>query len=325
MKILNMAMRATAFVLAFSSVSALAAENYPSRTVRIIVPFGVSGLDTVARAFAERLTAQTGVGFVVENREGAGGAIGTTYAAAAAPDGYSILMTAHPSFAMFPYLKLKPPYDPIRDFVPIARVSTTPLVLIASNTAPFTNFNEMVAYARQNPDKLNYAGSGIGTASHLFMEQIKMALSLRITFIPYSTSGQQMTDTIGGQVQMSLPAAVAGLPQAAAGKVRLLAVGSGKRNPNYPNVPTFAEGMGQPGYEGTVWYGFLGPRGMPAAFAEKLNSELAKAMVSPQITKVMQGAGLEPAFTTTAEFATVIEQSAAASRGVIRDLKIQPD
>ncbi len=302
-----------------------AADAYPNKPVRIIVPFGASsGLDPVARALAERLAAQTGTGFFVENREGAGGMVGVKAGAAAAPDGYTILMVVHPPFAAAPYLQRTVPYDPIKDFAPIARVSTTPLILIANNDAPFKTLAEMIGYARQNPGKLNYASSGVGTASHLYMEQIKLALNLGISFTPYKSTGQQMIDTIAGQVHMSLPSLIGGMPQVTAGKVRLLAVGTGNRHANLPDTPTFAEGFNQPGFEAVVWYGFVGPRGMPDAVVAKINAEMATALESPQLTKLLQVAGAERAHTSPAGFAELIQKGANDAQKIIKALNIQP-
>lgn len=301
-----------------------AADAYPNKPVRMIVPFGASsGLDPVARALAERLTAQTGQSFIVENREGAGGTVGVKAGASAAPDGYTITMIVHPPFAAAPYLQRKLPYDPINDFVPITRVSTTPLILIANNDAPFKTMAEMVSYARANPGKLNYASSGIGTASHLYMEQVKLAQNLKITFIPYKSTGQQMTDTIGGQVHLSLPSLIGGMPQVQGGKVRLLAVGTAQRHPNIPNTPTFAEGFNQPGFEAVVWYGFVGPKGMPEAAVAKLNAEFGIALNSPQVTKVLTDSGAEKAPSTPAEFAAMINSGATNAQRIIKELKIE--
>lgn len=310
-------------LLSFSISSAYGADAYPNKPVRMIVPFGAnSGLDPVARALAERLTAQTGTTFFVENREGAGGTVGVRAGASAPADGYTITMIVHPPFAASPYLQRKMPYDPLKDFAPIARVSTTPLILIASNSAPFKTFAEMISYAKQNPGKLNSASSGIGTASHLYMEQMKLAKDLKITVVPYKSTGQQMTDTIGGQVQLSMPSLIGGMPQVTAGNVRLLGIGSAKRHPTLPNIPTFAEGIEQPGFEAVVWYGFVGPRGMPEAAIAKINAEMAIALASPQVTKVLQGAGSESAHNSPAEFAALLNSSAESAQRIIKELGI---
>jgi len=308
----------------FALTNTHAADEFPSKPVRMIIPFGASsGLDPVGRALADRMSAQMGQSVIVENREGAGGVVGVRAGASAAPDGYTFTMVVHPPFAAAPYLQKRPAYDPIKDFTPIARVSTTPLILIAGNNAPFKTIAEMVSYARANPGKLNYASSGIGTASHLYMEQVKLAQDLKIVFVPYKSTGQQMTDTIGGQVHLSLPSLIGGMPQVDAGRVRLLAVGTAQRHPNLPNTPTFAEGFNIPGFEGVVWYGFVGPAGLPANITNRLNTELGAALRTPQVSGVLQKAGVEAAFTTPVEFGKMIGDGAISAQKIIRELKIE--
>ena len=312
-----------ALVAALAAGVVHAQSDFPSKPVRMIIPFGASsGLDPVGRALAERMTQQMGHSVVVENREGAGGTVGVKAGASAAPDGYTITMVVHPPFAASPYLQRRPPYDPIKDFAPIARVSNTPLILIAYNNAPFKSMAEMISYAKANPGKLNYASSGIGTASHLYMEQMKLANNLNIVFVPYKSTGQQMTDTIGGQVHLSLPSLIGGMPQVQGNRVRLLAVGTAKRHPSIPDTPTFAEGFNQPGFEGVVWYGFVAPAGTPAAIVNRLNREFGTALDSAPVTKVLTDAGVEKAHTTPAEFATMIQNGAASAQRIIQELKI---
>lgn len=325
MKLMHVSLKISLLLLAAFAPATQAAEAYPSKPVRMIVPFGpASGLDPVARALAERLTAQTGVSFVVENREGASGLIGVSAGAAAAPDGQTITMVVHPPFAAAPYLQRKMAYDPVKDFTPIARVSTTPLILITAMNQPFQTFTEMIAYARQNPGKLNYANTGIGTASHLYMEQMILGLGLKMVSVPYKSTGQLMTDTISGQVNLSLPSLVGAAAQVTGGRVRLLGVGSSTRAPNFPNAPTFAEATGLPNFEAVVYYGFVGPRGMPEAMATKISREMGIALQTPQLVGVLQKGGATSAHTSPAEFAAIIQRSAGDAQRIIRELNIQP-
>ena len=314
-----------AAMASFIVASAFAADAYPAKQIRIIVPFGTSsGLDPVARAIGERMAEQMATPVVIENREGAGGQLGVLAAAAAPADGSTIVLVVSPPFAAAPYLQKRPAYDPVANFTPIARVVTTPLMLIASNHAPFKTFADMVDYARLNPGKLNYASAGIGTASHLKMEQLKLALGLDIAFVPYKSTGQQMTDTIGGQVQLSMPSLAGGLPQVTGGNVRALAVGSLQRSPLLPDVPTFAEASRVPELEAVVWYGFMAPRGLSEPLVARLSAEIEKALASSQMAKVAASMGAERAFQGPADFAATLQRSADEARKLIGELKIAP-
>ena len=324
MKSLTVVLTAALSAALLASQPAMGADAYPSKPVRIIVPFGSSsGLDPVARTMAESMSNQTGGSFVVENREGGGGMVGVLAGAGAPADGYTILMVVHPPFAAAPFLQKKQPYDPIKDFTPIARVSVTPLILIAATTSPFKTFAEMVSFAKQNPGKLNYASSGIGTASHLYMEQIKLAMGLNIAFVPYRSTGQQMADTISGQVHMSLPSLIGGLPQVQGGKVRLLAIGGASRNAGFPDVPTFADASGMAGFDAAVWYGFVGPRGMPEAAVARINAEMATALNSARVTKVIEDGGAQKGHTSPGEFGALIQSGALDAQKIIKSLNIE--
>ena len=311
---------------AFATTAAIAQERYPVSTLKIIVPFGASsGPDPVGRRLAERLAEQMGITVVVENREGAGGSLGAQAVANAPADGSVILIVASPPFASAPFLQKRPAYDPVAHFTPIARVLTTPLMLVASKHAPFTNFDEFREYAKRHPGKLNYASSGTGSGSHLFMESLKMAAgNLDVTFVPYKSTGQQMTDVIGGQVQLNVPSVAGAIQQVKAGNVRALAVGSARRSPLMPDVPTFAEASGTPGLEATVWYGIFGPRGMPDAVAQRLSAEIGRAIATPQITALLESMGAEPAFQGSAEFVQTVARGVGDARRLIDALKLPP-
>lgn len=311
-------------VSALTSIPARAADPYPISTLRIVVPFGPSsGPDPVARKIGAELAAQMGITVIVENREGAGGRLAAQAVANAPADGSVILIVASPPFASAPLMQKKPSYDPIANFTPIARVLSTPLMLIASKHAPFTTFQEMREYAKRNPGKLNYASSGTGSGSHLSMEALKLAAGgLDIVFVPYKSTGQQMTDVIGGQVYLNVPSVAGGFPQVKAGNVRALAVGSAKRSRLMPDVPTFAEASGKPGLEAMVWYGFFGPRGMSEAVANRLSSEIEKAIATAQMTEQIESMGAEPAYQSPAEFAQTLRRGVMDARELIDYLKI---
>lgn len=303
--------------------SAHAADSYPVSTLRIIVPFGVSSAsDPVARRLGDLLSKQMDITVVVENREGGSGLLGSMLVANSPPNGSIVIMVANPPFAAVPLLQKKPAYDPEAQFTPIARVMTSALMVVGSKHAPFKTFDEMREYAKRNPGKLNYASSGTGSASHLNMEALKLATGLEATFVPYKNTGQQMTDVIGGQIQLNVPSLPGGYPQVKAGNVIGLAVGSLKRSALMPEVPTFAEVSGQPGLEAVVWYGIMGPRGMPPAVVSRLSAEIGKAVANPQLIALIESIGAEPHYQPSEEFSLGIKRGIASARKLIDYLKI---
>lgn len=303
--------------------SAKAQTAYPAQSLRIIVPFGASsGPDPVARRIGERLAEQLRIPVVIENKEGAGGQVGALAIATAPPNGSVIGLIASPPFSSVPYFHKTPSYDPVGQFTPIARVLTTPLMIVGNKNAPFTNFSEMREYAKKNPGKLNYATSGTGSASFLSMEGVKLAMGMDITSVPYKSTGQQMTDVIAGVVQLNVVSVAGGFPQVKAGNVRAIAVGSAKRNPLMPSVPTIAEASGRPELDATVVYGFVGPRGMPEAIVNQLSAEIAQAIASPQIVSMIESMGADSAYQAPAEFGETIRKSVVNSKEVIQALKL---
>jgi tripartite-type tricarboxylate transporter receptor subunit TctC len=315
-----------ALVLSLGLTASVHADTYPVNSLRIIVPFGnSSGLDPIARRIGERLGEQMNIKVTVENREGASGQVGVMAAVAAPPDGSTIVLVVNPPFAALPYMRKKPPYEPLVDLTPIARVVITPLMLIASNLSPFKTFDEMEQVAKKNPGKLNYGSSGVGTASHLKMEQLKLLKALDIKFVPYKSTGQQMTDTIGGQIELSMPSVAGGVGQVQAGLVQALAVGSSKRIPLLPKVPTLAEATGQANFEAVVWYGFMGPKGMPAPIVARLAAEIEKALESPAMVKIAESMGADRAFLGPVPFTDMLRKDAENTRDLIQKLNISDE
>jgi tripartite-type tricarboxylate transporter receptor subunit TctC len=318
------ALRALGTALALLWTSAHAAEPYPVPTLRIIVQFGSSSAsDPVARKLAELLAKQMDITTIVENREGGSGLIASLAAANASPNGGTVIMVAGPSpFATVPLLQKKPAYDPEAQFTPIARVMSSALILVGSKHAPFTTYAEMRDYAKRNPGKLSYASSGVGSASHLSMESLKMTAGLDIKFVPYKNTGQQMTDTIGGQIELNVPSLPGGYPHVKSGAVRALAVGSLKRSALMPDVPTFAEVTGQPDLEAAVWYGILGPRGMPPAVVSRLSTEIGKALATPQMISLIESLGAEPSYMPNEEFSANLKRSVTNVRKLVEHLNL---
>jgi tripartite-type tricarboxylate transporter receptor subunit TctC len=299
--------------------------SWPARSVKIIVPFGPgTGLDTMARAYAERLGEQTGGNFVVENREGAGGTIGAIATARAAADGYTIMFTAHAPFAVAPFMQAGTTYDPSADFTPITKVAMIPMVLVTGAGSSFKTFAEMAAQAKAEPGKLDYASSGVGTPSHLNVEVIKLEQGLDIIPVPYKSTSQAMTDLIGGQVPLYMPSFPAALPQMKAGKIRGLAIGSAQRSKIMPDIPTVAEVLGKPGMTAVVWYGFLAPKGLPADVVARLDVEISKAAASPRIVAAIDKIGADAVLVGPSNFAKDIQADATRSRELLRVLGVKP-
>ncbi len=271
----------------------VAAQPFPSKPIRIIVPFGPgTGTDILARVVGERIGEQLGVGVVIENREGAGGLLGATATAKSPADGYTLMMAANP-FVVAPLLQAAPPYDAVRDFAPVARIGVLPMALVTGPAAPYANVREMIAFARANPGRLNYASSGKGTPSHLEMELIAQSAGLKLQDVPYKSTAQAMTDTIGGQVSLYFSTLPPALAQMRAAKLRILGIGSARRLAQAQEVPTLAEALGQPGYEANVWYGFVAPAGTPRDTLARLADAVTRALDHAPVRERVEKSGTE--------------------------------
>jgi tripartite-type tricarboxylate transporter receptor subunit TctC len=296
------------------------AEPYPSKPVRIIVPYGPGGgVDIVARILAQELSEQWKTSAYVENRDGAGGLIGIMAAANAAPDGYTLLM-ASTGVTVLPWLQPAPPYDPAKDFIAVTRISLHPLLLITAKDAPYKSLKELIAYAEANPGKLNYATSGKGAASHLEIELIKEKYGLDLTDVPYKSFGQAMSDTMTGRVAFYLPGYAAGLQQVRSGNARALGTSANKRSALLPDVPTFAEELGEPDYEASISYGILVPAHTPADIVEKLHREIAEVAKNPELRKKVEEVGGEVAVATPAQYGKEISDDSAKWRKLVKSI-----
>jgi tripartite-type tricarboxylate transporter receptor subunit TctC len=273
--------------------------GYPTKPIRLIVAFPAAGsTDIIARLVGQRLSDRLGQQVIIDNRGGAGGTIGTEIAARSAPDGYTLTMGTTSTHVIAPaaYPNLK--YDPIKDFVPITLVASTPYLLVVNPSVKANSLKEFVALAKAQPGKLNYASAGAGSTTHLAMEMLKSTAGLDIVHVPYNGNGPAGTAVLGGQVQALFGSMPAVLPQAKAGKVRPLAVGTSKRSPALPDVPTVAE-SGYPGFEVSLWLGFFAPKGTPVAIVNRLHSELVKIALSPEMKEQFERNGAEPAHNAT--------------------------
>ncbi len=300
----RLAMLTTGLAFALAASAALAQSGpFPNRPLKIIVPYSAgTGSDVLARTIGQNITEKTGQPVVIENRDGGGSLIGTMAAAKSAPDGYTMLIAANP-FIIVPSQNSKPQYDPLKDFVPIAKVAVIPLVLAANPQAPFTNIRELLAYARANPGKLSYASSGAGTISQQEMELFKQAAGLDIVEVPYKSTAQAMTDTIGGQIALFPVVVPLALPHLRSGRARALGVFDTQRSPLLPDVPPMAEEIRVAGYTPTpVWYGFLAPAGTPREAVATLNELIQGAMRSNEVKERLTGLGAQPITRTNEQF-----------------------
>jgi len=284
---------AAAAAVTFYSFTA-SAQTYPERTITVVVPFAAGGpTDIVGRVIANKLADLLGQPFFVENKAGAGGNIGADAVAKALPDGYTLLVATVSTHAINPGLYTKMPYDPIRDFVPIAQVGVTPSLLGVNPSLPVKNVQELIALVRDNPGKYTYGSSGVGSILHLCGEQFKAAAGgLKITHVPYRGSAPMMGDLVGGQITMAFDATPTAMPQALSGGIRALGAGMAQRIRQMPDLPTLQE-QGVKGFECYTWNAILAPAGTPQGVVDKLAAAILKAMEDPGVLKALQNAGVE--------------------------------
>lgn len=293
------------FVMAPTGV--LAQADYPNKPLKIIVGFPPGqATDVIARLLAEKLSAALGQAVIIDNKPGQGGSIGAAAAAKAAPDGYTLLISATAPLATNPNLYKDLPYEPVRDFAPITLIANLPFVLVARPDLPANNARELIALAKAKSGKLSYASSGNGSTSHLSMEMLKTATGIDLQHVPYKGSVQAFTDVISGQVDVVFDTAVYALPMVRAGRVKLLAVAGAKRSSLSPDTPTVAE-QGAPGYDSGAWLGMLFPTGTPRAIVTLMNTELTKIVRTPEVTERLLKLGAEPLSSTPEEFGAHIK------------------
>lgn len=301
-------LRIVAIGLAFAT-AAVSAQDFPSRPIRIIVPYSTgSGSDTLARTIGQAVSERAGQPVVIENREGGGSLVGTLAAAKAPADGYTLLIVANP-FVIGPTQRAVPPYDPLKDFVPIAKVAIVPLVLVSSTSIPVKSISELVAYAKANPGKLTYASSGPGTISQQEMEVFKAAAGVNIVEVGYKNTGQALTDVIGGHMQLFPVVVSSVLPHLKSDRIRILGIFDSSRSPLIPDVPSTAEGLGVADYVPTpVWYGFVAPAGTPATAVDTLNRLIRDAMQSPEVRQRLSSIGARQVGPDNAQFAADLKR-----------------
>ena len=300
------------------------AQDYPSKPIRIIVPYPPGGFnDTLARTLGQKLTASWHQPVIVDNRPGGGSTIGTNIAAKAAADGYTLLIASF-AFAVNPALYNSLPYDPDRDFAPVVLAATTPNLLVVNPQMPAYSVKDLVAFAKANPGKLNYASAGNGSSNHLSMELFKMLTGIDIVHVPYKGSAPAVNDLLGGQVNLMFDNAPNVLQQVKAGKLRALAVSSRQRSPIVKDLPTVAE-AGVPGFDVSVWFGVIAPAGTPRPVIDRLNMEINAILKFAQIRQAFTNQGVEPAGSSPEEFASFLAAQKTKWSRVVRESGVKAE
>jgi len=313
-----------ALAVVVTAFSAAHAQSYPNRPIRVIVPFSPGGaVDGPMRLIAQELSKRLGQGVIVENKPGAGATIGSEIVAKAAPDGYTLLLASQTnaiSATLYPQLS----FDPVEAFAPVSLIGREPGVLVVNPSLPVNSLQDFIAYVKARPGQIDYASSGNGSGQHLFTALLASMTGMKLNHIPYRGSGQATTDLLGGQVQMSMPGMAGMLGHIRSGKLRALAVTSGKRAPQLADVPTVAE-AGVPGYEAYVWMGLLAPRATPATVIDKLHREIVAVLAADEVKRYMANASIEVVASSPAEFGTFFHTEKDRWAKVVRETGAKVD
>ena len=293
-------------LLALVALPALSQEAYPSRPIRLVVPYAPGGVsDITGRIVAQKMTELLGQAMVVENRAGAGGMVGTGSVAKSAPDGYTIVLSSLSAYAIGPRLVRAPLYDPIADFTPIAAVALAPTILTINTALPFKSLKELIAFGKANPGKLTYGSSGIGSVAHISAEMLRASTGIELVHVPYKSAAQAYPDMFSGSVSMVFDALPSAIQYIKSGKVRPIAMMSDRRASLLPDVPTFAE-AGYPEATLRLWVGLHGPAGLPAPIVQKLNDTAARAVAAPDVRERFTAVGADAYSVSPREFADLV-------------------
>lgn len=317
-------MRAFAVVMFALLAAGAAAQNFPNKPIRIIVPYPPGGpSDMQARLIGIELTKAWGQTSVIDNRGGGSGIIGTELAARADADGHTLILMSATN-AVQPGLYPKLPYDLARDFAHITSITYGPGIVVVSPSLPLRSVPELIAYAKARPGKVSFGSAGNGAPSHLSVELLKSMAQIDVVHIPYKGMAPALTDVIGGQIQFSVPTIAGGLPLSRSGKLRALAVTGAQRSPAEPALPTVAE-SGVPGYQASNWYGFAAPAKTPRAIIDKLNREFTRIMAAPDVREKLLNVGMEPTTTTPEQYTEFVKAEIIKWTRVVKSAGIQAE
>jgi len=318
-------MRTAVAIACLLAAPLAAAQSWPSRPIRLMVPFPPGGsTDIVARIVAQKMGERLGQPMVIENRGGAGGTLGTAQVAKAAPDGYSLTVATTSTHVVAPSVYARLDYDPVKDFTPVGLMAVTSYLLVIHPSVPAKNLQEFVALAKAQPGKLNYASAGVGSTTHLSMEMLKSVSGTFMLHIPYNGNGPAGAATVGGQVEALFGSLPALLGHAKGGRVRPIAVGTLKRSPSLPEVPTVAE-SGYPGFDASLWLALMGPAGMPQAVVDRLNRDLAAVVSAADTRTALDKAGAEPLTGTPAELAAMVRDGVPKYAKIVKTAGVKAE
>lgn len=297
---------AALLVASIPALAAAAADPWPVRPVRAVVPFAAGGLnDTISRLVAQGLSERLRQTFVIDNRPGAGGTIGTAIVARAVPDGYTLLFSSSSTIAVSPHLYRDLPYDPVRDFAPVSSMATVESVLLVAPGSPVRSVQDLVALARSQPGRIKYGSVGVGSSQHLAGQLFATLAKVDLVHVPYKAAGQVLADTISGLIELDFEPMPTALPHIRAGRLRPIALTSGRRSKVLPDLPTIAE-AGLPGFELTLWTGILAPRATPRPHVDRLSSATRELLASPDLSERLQSLGATPAGDVPEAFARFV-------------------
>ena len=322
MKRIQFLQGAAVALLCMAASSASLAQGYPNKPIRLIVPFPAGGAtDLFARTLGQKMGEKLGTQLIIDNKPGAGGAIGSDQAAKAAPDGYTLLLATTSTHSIGPAVMQKLPYDTVRDFTPIGHVGDAPSIMLVPVTSPAKTVREWIDYAKKNPGKLNYASSGNGTIVQLTAELFKAQAGVFVTHIPYKGTALAIPDLISGKIDVLFDSLPTGMPHVRDGRLRALGVTTLKRSPLAPELPPIADTL--PGYESNTWFGFYGPKNLPADIVARVNKAANEAIADPEVKDKLARLGIEPAAAGTPEqFAKMVAADAAKWKKIVVDRKI---
>ena len=297
------------------------AQAYPNKPVRLIVPFPAGGAtDLFARTLSQKISEKLGQTLVVENRPGAGGALGADLAAKANPDGYTLLLSTSSTHSIGPNLNPRLPYDAVRDFTPIGQLGNAPSIMLVPNSSPARTVKEWIDHAKKNPGRLNYASSGPGTIVQLSAELFKAQADVFVVHIPYKGTALAIPDLISGKVDVLFDSLPTGMPHVRDGRLRALGVTSAKPTAMAPGLPAIAEVL--PGYESTTWFGLFGPKNLPADVVTRVNTAANQVLQDPEVVAKLLNLGIEPIGGTPAQFTTMLANESAKWKKIITERKI---